>query len=694
MKVYEPENLRNVLVAGHRGAGKTSLVEGMLYATGATTRLGKVDDGTSTCDYAEEEISRKISIQPALAYVETAGCKVNLIDTPGFGELVGEVISALGAADSLLLLVDATSGVEVMTERVWELAVKQGAPRICFVNKLDKEGTSLEASIEQLKEAFGDVEFVPAVVPIGSGPDFKGVVDVIAQKAWLFADGKESEGEVPAELADAVAEAREKLMETAAESDDELIEKYLEEGEISEADLKKGLKAAVASGKVALVYGGSALSNAGTQAVLEGMVQWLPAPNELPPLQGTKPGSDEQVEVARSKDGPLVAFVFKTIVDPFVGRMSYIRVYSGRLSPEVALVNASKEKAERLSQLFALRGKQQEPVSAAVAGDIVATTKLDVTETGDTLCEQGKEILLPRPEYPEPFAALAIQCATRKDEEKVNDALAKLQQEDPSFKSYRNHETDELLIAGLGSLHLDVIVDKLKRRFKVDVTTTPPKVAYRETIRKKVEVQGKHKKQTGGRGQYGDVWIRFEPLPRGTGFEFVDEVVGGAVPRQFIPAVEKGLREILPKGVLAGFPTVDIRATLYDGSSHPVDSSELAFKLAAQLAFKKGISEADPVLLEPIMYVEVTVPEEFMGDVMGDFNSRRGRILGMESRGKKQVVKAQVPLAELGSYSAELTSMTGGRGFFTMKFDHYDEVPAHLAQQIIETHQQEQANED
>lgn len=690
MKVYETDKLRNLIVAGHRGAGKTSLVEGMLFATGGSTRLGRVEEGTSTCDYSPEEIDRKISIQSALAYVESDGCKINLIDTPGFGELLGEVISAIAAADALLLVLDATGGVEVMTEQVWNLAQAKSAPSVAFVNKLDKENTDFNASLAQLKKTFEGVTFAPAIIPMGTAADFKGVIDVLGGKAYTFAGGKETEGPVPAEYADAMATAKEALTEAAAEGDDDLLEKYLEAGELTEAELLKGLGAAVAAGKVCLVFGGSAYNNSGTLALLKGLVKWIPSPDKLPAIKATKVNGDTEVELAPSGASPLTALVFKTIVDPVVGRVSYLRVFTGELSSDVALYNASKSGAERLSQILVLKGKNQDTVVKAVAGDIVATTKLDNTETADTLCAQDNQLTLARMDYPEPFASLAINCANRADEEKVSDTLNKLQKEDPSFRAYRDHETEELLVAGLGSLHLDVIIDKLRRRSKVEVETTPPKVAYRETIRKRVEVEGKHKKQTGGRGQFGHVWIRFEPLPRGSGFEFEDAVVGGSVPRQFIPAVEKGLLEVLPKGVLAGFPTVDIKATLYDGSSHPVDSSELAFKLAAHLAFKKGIMEADPVLLEPISYVEVTVPEEFMGDVMGDFNGRRGRILGMEPQGNKQIVKAMVPLSELGMYSADLTSKTGGKGHFMMRFDHYDEVPAHLVQHIIEQHKKDQ----
>ncbi|MGE5588509.1 MAG: elongation factor G [Clostridia bacterium] len=686
LKRYRTEDLRNVALIAHGGAGKTSLAEAILYDAGAIDRLGRVDDGTSTMDYDPDEIRRKISISTSVAPLEWKGVKVNLIDTPGYADFVGEVKSGLRVADSAIVAVCAVSGVEVGTENVWKFADERGLPRAIVVTKLDRENADFFKTVDAVRGAFGN-RCVPVQIPIGSQDSFRGVVDLIRMKAIVYKDGAGAnyeETDIPADLAGQARELRDALVEIAAESDDELIEKYLEGNELTQEEIVKGFRAGVVQGKVYPILCASALRNIGVQPVIDAIVSLLPSPVEAGAVEGKAPGSDEKAVRAPEDGAPLAALVFKTTADPFVGKISMFRVYSGLLRSDSQVYNITKDAQERIGQVFFMKGKQQEPAGEVGAGDIAAVAKLSVTATGDTFTDKANPIVLPGIDFPKPTLAMAMKPKSKGDEEKIGSGLARLAEEDPTVVVRRDVETSETIVEGMGEVHIEVIAEKLKRKFGTDVVLETPKVPYRETIRGTAKVEGKHKKQTGGRGQYGHVFLELEPLPPGGEFEFVDKIFGGAVPRQYIPAVEKGVRESLQEGVLAGYPVVDVKVTLYDGSYHPVDSSEMAFKIAASMAFKKGVMEAHPVLLEPIMNVQVVVPENQMGDVMGDLNKRRGRIMGMEPHGKYQVIKAQAPMAEMFKYAIDLRSITGGRGSYSMEFSHYEEVPAQISQQIIE----------
>jgi len=685
LKKYAPEQLRDIAVIAHGGAGKTTLTEAMLYLSGGTDRFGRVEDGTATTDFDDDEKKRKISISMAFAPVEWKGTKINIIDTPGFLDFVGEVHAGLRIADGAIVMIDAVSGVEVGTEIVWRIADERHVPRIIAISRMDRENANFKQSLASVTEAFGP-KACPVALPIGSGENFKGIVDIIANKAYMFADhsGKTmSEAPIPAELASEVEDYRGKLMEFAAETDEELLGKYLETMELDQEEFEKGLVAAVkdcALFPVVAVSGGKLI---GVQQLLDNIVRLLPSSGSAAPAKG-KANNDEDITRKPLESEPFSAFVFKTTADPFVGKINVLRVMSGVLKPDATYFNATKDKTERFGSIFFLKGKQQIPATEAGPGEIVAIAKLAETSTNDTFCDKDKAIRYPATVFPKPVLSFAMKPKAKGDEEKIGSGLARLSEEDPTIHYYKHPETSELLVSGMGDSHIDVIAERLKRKFGVDVTLDTPTIPYRETITKSIRVQGRHKKQTGGRGQFGDIWVRFAPLERGAGFQFIDEVFGGSVPRNFIPAVEKGLREELSSGRLAGFPMVDFSATLDDGSSHPVDSSEMAFKLAARLAIEKAWEEAGPILLEPIVRAEVLVPEEYMGDVMGDFNKKRGKILGMESQGKYQVVRALAPQAEMFKYSIDLRSMTGGRGTFTMEFDHYEEVPTHIAAHVIE----------
>ncbi|MGI6658681.1 MAG: elongation factor G [Dethiobacteraceae bacterium] len=684
MKNYTTEKIRNVALISHSGAGKTSLAEAMIYTSGAVSRLGKVDAGTTTTDFDAEETKRKFTINTALAPVEWKGVKINLLDTPGYFDFIGDVASALRVADAAVVVVSATSGVEVGTEKVWEYADENKLPRLVFVNRMDKENANFSKVFAQLQEFFG-LNVVPVQLPLGAEASFRGIVDLVKMKAYTFSgDGKQmNEEEIPAELADEVEEYREKLIEAVAESDDELLLKYLEGEPLTDEEVNSGLRIGTLNGKIIPVLCGAATANIGTQPLLETIVSAFPSPADIAEVTGIDPQSNEEVSVKIDPAGTVSALVFKTFADPFVGKISFFKVYSGILKGDSQLHNANKRKDERLGQIFTMLGKNQINLDQVTAGDIAAVAKLQVTTTGDTLCEKQSCTVYPPIAFPQPVTTFAVEPKKQGDEEKVAAGFARFLEEDPTFRMERNTETRQTLISGMGELHLEIITSKLAQKFGVEVDLTLPKVPYKETIRGTAKVEGKHKKQSGGRGQYGHVWIEFEPLHEGEDFEFVDKIFGGAVPRQYIPAVEKGLREAMESGVLAGYPVVGIKASLYDGSYHSVDSSEMAFKIAASLAFKKGMEQANPVLLEPIMYVEVTVPDQFMGDIMGDLNSRRGRILGMEQSNGNQIIKAHVPMAEMLKYAIDLRSMTQGRGSFTMKEDHYEDVPAHLSEQII-----------
>jgi len=694
VKFYDTEHIRNVALISHGGAGKTSLAEALLYTAGAINRLGKVDAGTTKTDFDAEEIKRKITINTSLAPVEWKGVKINLLDTPGFFDFIGEVAGALRVADAAIVVVSATSGVEVGTEKVWSYADENNLPRLVFVNRMDRENANFSKVLAQLQEFFG-LSVVPMQLPLGAEASFKGIIDLVKMKAFTFSEDEKklTEGEIPADLLEAAEENREKLIEAVAESDDDLLLKYLEGEPLTDEEINNGLRSGILVGKIIPVMCGAATLNYGTQPLLDAIVNNLPSPAAAGSIKTTKGDGGEETEVKIKADDPVSAFVFKTFADPFVGKISYFKVYSGTLSGDSQLHNANKGKDERLGQIFTMLGKNQINLDKVPAGDIAAVAKLQLTVTGDTLCDKHRPLTYPPIEFPEPVTTYAVEPKKQGEEDKMANGLARFLEEDPTFRMERNAETKQTLISGMGELHLEIITSKLAQKFAVEVVLKLPKVPYKETIRGTAKVESKHKKQSGGRGQYGHVFIEFSPLPTGEGFEFEDKIFGGAVPRQYIPAVEKGLREAMESGVLAGFPVVDIKASLYDGSYHSVDSSEMAFKIAASLAFKKGMEQANPILLEPIMYVEVTVPEPFMGDIMGDMNSRRGRILGMESAGGNQVIKANVPMAEMLKYSADLRSMTQGRGSFTMRFDHYEEVPPHIAEQVIAEAKAEQKEE-
>jgi len=688
MRPREMARVRNVALIGHGQAGKTSVSEAMLYATGVVERLGSVDAGTTASDIDPEEVSRKISISLALLPCEWDGHRINLLDTPGYADFGGEVASALRVADGVVVVVDAVAGVQVQTERYSRAAVERGSTRLIVIGKLDKEHTDFARSLAEVRDRLG-CNAVAVSLPIGSQAGLRGVVDLVKGVAYMSADGKEVEGPIPEDMSGVVGEYREKLIEAAAEADDELMEKYLEEESLSPEEIVRGLRAAAIAGRVVPAVAVAATRMLGVRALLDTITADLPAPHEVGPAAGTKPGADGKEERAPSPDAPFSALVFKTTADPYAGRLTYFRVYSGTVHSDVQVYNSTRGERERIGPLLSPSGRKHQGVPSVSAGDVGLVAKLHATVTGDTLCDEGNPILLAGVALPTPAYSVAIKAKSRADEDKVGSALSRIVEEDPTVKYSMNAETKETILSGMGDLHLEIVVDRLQRKFGVAVETGAPKIPYRETIRGRSRVQGRHRRQTGGRGQFGDVWVRLEPLPRGSGFEFVDEVRGGAVPRNFIPAAEKGIREALEHGVLAGYPLTDFRAILDDGSSHSVDSSDLAFKIAGSIALQKGAEEAGPVLLEPIVEVDVVVPAEQMGDVIGALNGKRGTILGMEPQGDSQVVRALVPLSEMATYASELRSVTGGRGSYTMRFAHYQEVPPHLAQPVIEAAKQE-----
>lgn len=689
MNEYKADRVRNVALIGHSSSGKTSLAEALLFNTGATTRLGKVDDSNTASDFDPEEQRRKISISTSLVPCEWNGYKINVLDTPGYIDFVGEVKGALRVADVAVLVVDAVAGIEVGTELVWQYCDELNLPRMIYVNKMDRENADFDRVLDQLREHYGK-QIAALQVPIGKEAGFQGEVNVVSRKAFI---GK-NEGQIPADLKNTVEERRLQLMETAAESDDALIEKYLGGEELTEEEIRKGLEGGVRSGTLVPVLCGAATQNIGVDYLLKFFADYTPGPTEMPPQEAHNlaTGKDEKLPVTET--GPLATFVWKTQADPYVGKLTYFRVYSGSMMSDSRVTNARTGGEERIGQLYVLRGKEQLPIKHIYAGDLGATAKLADTSTNDTLCDKSHPLEVARISYPNPVYAVALTPKTKTDLDKMSGALAKLVDEDPTLRVYREQDTGESIMAGMGDSHVDVATRRLKQKFGVELLTSVPKIPYKETITKKTEVQGRHKKQTGGRGQFGDTWVRFEPLPRGTGFEFTEEVFGGSVPNQFIPAVEKGMREIIARGVLAGFPTTDFRAVLYDGSYHPVDSSEMAFKLAAHKAFKNGIPQASPVLLEPVMNVEITVPDNFMGDIIGDLNTKRARVQGMDQRGAWSVITAQAPLAEINRYATDLRSMTQGRGYFKLEFSHYDIVPSHIASTIIDRAKKERAGEE
>lgn len=694
MKPYKTDEIRNVAVVGHGGCGKTSLVEALLFASGGIDRLGRVDDGTTTSDYDPDEIKRKISINATLTPCEWKNVKVNFIDTPGYPDFVGDVKSSLRVAEAALIVVCAVGGIEVGTGTAWEISQDYGIPRAFLVNKMDRENADFYAVADALKLRFG-ASVVPIQLPIGSQDSFKGVVDLVAKKAVVGTGKAASVTDIPADMADAFAKYREALVEAAAENDDELISKYLDGEELSDEEVARGVALGIRSGKLIPILCGSAVKDMGISVLLDKIVAEFPSPAEIDAYQGVNPQSNATEKRLPLDSEPFSAQVFKTLADPYVGKLTYFRVYSGVLKSDSHIFNSSKGIEERIGQLYFLHGKKQEATSEVHAGDIAAVAKLTETTTGDTLCEKAKAIRFPAIEFPDPVYSVAIQAKTKVDEDKLGPSLVKLADEDPTFRYNRDVETGQTLISGLGDTHVEIIVDRLKRKFGVEVIVGTPKIPYRETILQAAKAQGKHKKQTGGRGQYGDAWIELQPRERGEGFEYVDHVVGGSIPRQYIPAVEKGIREAMDRGILAGFPVVDIRAIVYDGSYHDVDSSEMAFKMAGILAFTNASEKANPILLEPMMNAEVVVPDQYMGDVISDFNGKRGRILGMEPlAGGKQRIKATVPQGEMLRYAIDLRSIAHGRGSFKASVSHYEQVPAHAAQQIIEQRKKERKDKE
>jgi elongation factor G len=683
MKTYDAADIRNVMLVGHGGAGKTTLLEAMVFASGALTRMGKVEDGNTTSDFEPEEVKKGISVSLAMAPIEWNGVKINVLDAPGYADFIGDVRSAIRAVDAVLLVVSAVDGVEVQTEVAWELAVEAGLPRAIIVNKLDRERASFERTLGELVQAFGN-QVAPLELPLGEEHDFVGVADLLSQKAYRYDGGSSAvEGEWPDDIHGKADPYREKLVEAVAESDDTLIEKYLEEGSLSEDEVFHGVKAGFAEARIAPVLCASAARPIGVDRALQYIADEFPSPLDRGSVTAiTKTG--EEVERPCDASAPLTATVFKTVSDPYVGHITMFRVYSGTLKPDAPVYNATKHLEERVGQLFALRGKEHENVTEVRAGDIGAVAKLTHTTTGDTFATKDQPVTIASLEMPEPLLAFAITPKTKGDEEKLSTALSRLREEDPTLRVDRSEETHETVMYGMGEAHLDVMMERMKRKFGVEVTSAPARIAYRETIRKPVKALGRHVKQSGGHGQYAICTIEVEPLPRGGGFEFVDKIFGGAIPNQFIPSVEKGIVKTMEQGVISGNPMVDIRCTLVDGKFHTVDSSDMAFQIAGSMALKEATDAAGVVLLEPIVELDVVIPETQTGDVMGDLNSKRAKIAGVESvAAGKQRVKAMVPQAEVARYAIDLRSLTGGRGAFTMRFSHYEEVPSHLADKII-----------
>ena len=686
MKEYNYKNLRNVGLIGHGATGKTSLAESLLFYTNNTDRLGKVEDGTTVMDYEQEEKKRKISLSTSVASFEDSNVKINIVDMPGYFDFQGEMAQGMRAVDIATIVVCAASGIQVGTEKAWDYCEKIKLPRAFFVNKMDRENANFDKVLDQMKEMFG-TSVVPIQYPIGKESDFNGIINVISKTALVYnaKTSKMETSEIPEDLKDKVEECKQMVMEAVAETDEELLDKYLNDGELCDEDIYNGLIKGCANGDIAPVLCGSAIKMIGIKSMINSIIKCFPSPEHSLPQKAINLSNDEEVFINIDDDKPFSAFVFKTIADPFVGKISLFRVMTGKISGEMTALNTNKDKQEKLNHLFFMKGKNQIPTQVISAGDIGAVAKLQYTATGDTLCSDKLKIMYDKINLPNAVMPMAILPKSKGDEEKISLSLSKLMEEDPVFKVERDVENAETIIWGLGETHLEVIANRIKSKFGADVVLQEPKVPYRETIKGSSDVQGKHKKQSGGHGQYGDVKIKFEPRQDGElDLEFVDKVVGGAVPRNFIPAVEKGLRDCISNGDLAGYPVLGLKATLYDGSYHPVDSSEMAFKVAASIAYKKGLEAAQPILLEPIMSVQILVPDNYMGDVMGDINKRRGRVIGMEPEGRAQKIYAEVPMSEMFTYATDLRSMTQARGVFTSEFLRYDEVPANEVNKILD----------
>jgi len=685
MGQFETGKIRNLGIVAHGGAGKTSLAEAILFDTGMIDRLGRVDDGSSTMDFEPEEIKRKISITSALDHCEWDGHSIHIVDTPGYGNFIADTRACMRTLDCAVVILSAISGVKAQTEEIWSWANEFEIPRIAFVNKMDRERASFLRAIDDMEKTLG-ARGVAIQMPIGVEADFRGVIDLVTMKAYFYTQdgsGAFTEGAIPAECAAEAARLREQLVETVAEAYDALTEKYLEAGELTEAEILDGLRVGTMRNTFTAVLCGSATANIGVKQLLDAVCAYLPSPLDRTRAVGTHPKTGDILERSPDEKEPFSALVFKTTSDPYTGKITIFRIYSGVLTSDSTIFNSTKGVEERIGQIYELEGKKQHPIKQAVAGDIVAVAKLKETVTGDTLCDAANPIVYEPAKQLLPVISYAIEPKTKADEDKIHNALHRMIEEEPTLESHRDTQTKEFIISGMGQVHLEVIVEKLKRKFGVEVLLKTPKVPYLETIRGTAKVQGKYKKQSGGRGQYGDCWIEMSPTGRGEGYVFEDKVVGGVIPRQYIPAVDKGIHDAAQEGFLAGYPVVDFRVALYDGSFHTVDSSEMAFKVAGSMAFKKAMEVCKPVLLEPIVNLKVTVPDENMGDVIGDLNSRRGKVVGVEPKANSQIIRAVVPMSEVLAYSNDLKSMTSDRGLFSTEFSHYEEMPSHLSQKVI-----------
>ena len=695
MKQYKLPDIRNIALIGHGSCGKTSIAEAILFTSGASDRLGKVGDTSSVMDYDPEEAKRSHSINASLAFCEWDTKKINLLDTPGDNNFIGDTPACIRVVDGVVVVIGADDGIQFYTEKVWQWADEQDLSKIVFLNKMDHERADIAPIIEAIKIKFNKVP-VFLQIPVGFDEGFKGVIDLVENKFFSYEDGGKGQGKeeaIPEDMMDEVELQKAELTEAIAEVDDELIEIYLEKGELSEEEFLTGLKNGINKGDLVPVLCGSAIKNIGIDILMNAIVSYLPSPDLRDDIQGELLKDKSEATRSPNPDSPPCSLVFKTIADPYSGKLTLFRVFSGILKGDDSIYNANRESSERVGQVYMLQGKKQIPVPEISCGDMGAVAKLKVTATGDTLCDQANAIVLEPIEFPQPVYSRAVVPKTRADEEKISSALHRLIEEDPTLKTERSTQTGELLISGMGQVHLDVILQKMHQRFGVDVDVKEPKVPYLETIRGNTKVQGRYKKQTGGRGQFGDTWIEISPLKKGEGFLFEDKIVGGAIPKTYIPAVEKGIQEAMKDGVIAHYPMVDVKIRLVDGSYHNVDSSEMAFKIAGSLGFKKGVLECKPILLEPIMKVEIVIPSDYVGDVMGDLNSKRGKIQGIDANGDTQNIHANVPMSEILNYSADLRSITSGRGMFVVEFDHYEDVPEHLSKKIIESANSEYAKD-
>jgi len=684
MAKYESKQLRNLAVIGHGGTGKTSLCESLLYVSGKNERLGRVDDGSSTMDYEPEEQKKHVSISSAANFFEWDKHKINIIDTPGDSNFTFDIKCSLSVVDNAVVVIDSVGGVEFQTQKVWEIADEYSLPRLIFINRMDRERADFNKVLESIKTKLKK-KGTPVCLPIGAEDKFQGIVDLIAMKAYTFADNKGAGKamDIPSDLAQEAGALRSSMVEDIAEADDELMNKYLEAGELSDEELKAGLRKGVLSGSIVPVICGSAVKGIGVTLLADLAVSSFASPVDRGPMKGKKPGTDAVEERQPSEDAPFSAIVFKTIADPYAGRLTLFRVYSGKLNSDSAVYNSTRKITEKFGHIFFLEGKNQKQAEVLIPGDIAGVAKLKETVTGDTLCNEKNPVIFEKVAVPPPIMSFAVEPKSRGDEDKIASSIHRLTEEDPTIVFSRNVQTKEMILSGMGQVHIEVNIEKMRRKFGVEVNLNTPKVPYLETIKGKTNVQGRYKKQSGGRGQFGDCTIDIEPLPRGAGYEFLDKIVGGVIPGQYRPAVDKGIQEAAAKGVIAGYPVVDFRISLVFGSYHTVDSSEMAFKIAGSMAFQKGVMECQPILLEPIVNISIEVPDEYMGDVIGDLNSRRGRVLGMDTNGSNQVIKGQVPLAEILKYAPDLRSMTSGRGNFTYTDSHYEEVPSYIADKII-----------